>query len=257
MSVGERKPLSLVSKICFGLSGFLDMPWTVFGAYANIYLVEIAQLPPLFGTSVAFGGRALDAVCNFIVAPLIEKTDTRWGKIKPWLLGSLLLFAPMYTLVWYDPDVVLEGKLAWYLVLYILFTLAKTALAVSTRTYVMYLSPDSEDRDSATAYRGLFGLVSMIAGIAIHGQIVASYTKVQIGPCANGTNNPVNTTNSTMDHALLAEEKTGYLISAGVIAAITFVCILAPVVGTTEQRDNARGGGTLCTVGVRPSGADP
>ncbi|CAH1268968.1 MFSD2A [Branchiostoma lanceolatum] len=239
MPVEERKPLSVLSKICFGLSGLaLEIFLSVLGAYTNVFLVEIAQLPPLFGTSVVFGGRAMDAVFNFILGPLIDRTDTRWGKLKPWILGAGLLLVPVYILLWYVPDVGSEGKLAWYIVLSIFLVFAKTALAVSSRTYVMFLSPASQERDSATAYRGIFSLIGVSAGVAIHGQIVGAYSQAQIDPCAiSNDTGAANGTNGTMDNAFLAEEKTGYLVSAGVISVIVVACILAVVVGTTELRD--------------------
>ncbi|XP_019647148.1 PREDICTED: sodium-dependent lysophosphatidylcholine symporter 1-A-like [Branchiostoma belcheri] len=230
----ERKPLSVVSKLCYGLGGMaVDTFWTVLGAYTNIFLVEVAQLPPLFGTSVVFGGRAIDAACNFIIGPLINRTDTRWGKIKPWILGSGLLLMPIYILVWYVPEVGLEGKLAWYILLYVLLMFVKTALSISSRALVVFLSHNSQDRDSATVYRGLFVLLGIVAGMAIHGQIVALYEQAQFDPCTNST----NSTNSTMDNSSLAEVKTGYLISAGVIAGLTLVCVLGLLIGTTERKD--------------------
>ncbi|XP_066297327.1 sodium-dependent lysophosphatidylcholine symporter 1-like [Branchiostoma lanceolatum] len=180
----------------------------------------------------------MDAVCNFIILPLMDRTDTRWGKLKPWILGAGLLIAPVYILLWYVPDVGLEGKLVWYIVLNIVVIFSKTALVVSSRTYVMFLSPDSQERDSATAYRGLFGLIGILAGVTIHGQIVGAYSQAQIDPCAiSNETGTANSTNGTMDHASLAEEKTGYLISAGVISVIMFACVLAIIVGTTELRD--------------------
>ncbi|XP_078601205.1 sodium-dependent lysophosphatidylcholine symporter 1-like [Branchiostoma floridae x Branchiostoma japonicum] len=236
--VEERKPLSVVSKLCYGLGGMaVDIFWTVLGAYTNIFLVEVAQLPPLFGTSVVFGGRAIDAVCNFIIGPLIDRTDTRWGKIKPWILGSGLLLIPIYILVWYVPEVGLEGKLAWYILLYICLMFVKTALSISSRALVVFLSHDSQDRDSATVYRGLFVLMGIVAGMAIHGQIVASYEQAKFDPCTNKFDNSTNSTNITVDNTYLKEVKTGYLISAGIIAGLTFLCVLGVLIGTTERKD--------------------
>ncbi|XP_066272622.1 sodium-dependent lysophosphatidylcholine symporter 1-like [Branchiostoma lanceolatum] len=239
MPVEERKPLSVMSKICYGLGGLAtEIYWSVLGAYTNIFLVEIAQLPPLFGTSVVFGGRAMDAICNFILGPLIDRTETRWGKLKPWILGAGLLVAPVYILLWYVPDVGSEGKLVWYIVLSIILMFAKTALNVSSRTYVMFLSPDSLERDSATAYRGIFSFVGITAAVAIHGQIVGAYSQAQIDPCAiSNDTGTTNGTNGTMDNAFLAEVKTGYLVSAGVVSVIVVACVIAVVFGTTELRD--------------------
>ncbi|CAH1267144.1 MFSD2A [Branchiostoma lanceolatum] len=236
----ERKPLSVVSKLCYGLGGMaVDIFWTVLGAYTNIFLVKVAQLPPLFGTSVVFGGRTIDAACNFIIGPLIDRTDTQWGKIKPWILGSGLLLIPIYVLVWYVPDVGLEGKLVWYILLYVFLMFIKTALSISSRALVVFLSHDSQDRDSATVYRGLFVLLGIVAGITIHGQIVASYEQAKFDPCSNSSVS-TNSTNGTVDNIYLAEVKTGYLISSGIIASLTFVCILGVLIGTTERKATSK-----------------
>ncbi|CAH1266388.1 MFSD2A [Branchiostoma lanceolatum] len=148
-----RKPLSIVTKLCYGIGGIgPDLIWLVFGAYTSTFLVQVAQLPPLFATSVIFGSRAIDILCNFAFSPLIDRTNTRWGKAKPWIVASLLVITVTNALIWYVPDVGTDGKLVWYVLLYVLMKLAMSGFHIPYRTYVMFLTDDGSDRDSAVLY---------------------------------------------------------------------------------------------------------
>ncbi|CAH1266384.1 MFSD2A [Branchiostoma lanceolatum] len=235
------KPLSVVTKLCYGIGGIgPDLIWLVFGAYTSTFLVQVAQLPPLFATSVIFGSRAIDIFCNFAFSPLIDRTNTRWGKAKPWIVASLLIITVTNALIWYVPDVGTDGKLVWYVLLYVLMKLAMSGFHIPYRTYVMFLTDDGSDRDSAVLYRTGLALGGLVGGSGIHGQILALYRRSEYDACdminttyMYGANN----TNSSMDGASLAMTKNGYLISSAALCLVTLVGWLTVSFGTTERKD--------------------
>eukprot|EP00058_Branchiostoma_floridae_P009412 XP_002594900.1 hypothetical protein BRAFLDRAFT_110767 [Branchiostoma floridae] len=201
----SRKPLSVVAKLCYGIGGAgIEITWTVLGAYTSTFLVQVAQMPPLFATSIIFGSRVVDVFCNFILGPLIDRTNTRWGKAKPWIMVSQLIIAVMNALIWYVPDVGTDGKLAWYILLYTVMKIAMSGFSISHRTYLMFLSDDNSDRDSAVLYRSLVMVGGTVGGMALHGQILASYRRSDFDACDNNATYGANNTNSSMDDASLA-----------------------------------------------------
>ncbi|XP_066285740.1 sodium-dependent lysophosphatidylcholine symporter 1-like [Branchiostoma lanceolatum] len=236
-----RKPLSVVTKLCYGIGGIgPDLIWLVFGAYTSTFLVQVAQLPPLFATSVIFGSRAIDIFCNFAFSPLIDRTNTRWGKAKPWIVASLLIITVTNALIWYVPDVGTDGKLVWYVLLYVLMKLAMSGFHIPYRTYVMFLTDDGSDRDSAVLYRTGLALGGLVGGSAIHGQILALFRRSEYDACdmINTTYTyGANNTNSSMDVASLEMTKKGYLISSAALCLVTLVGWLTVSFGTTERKD--------------------
>eukprot|EP00058_Branchiostoma_floridae_P023999 XP_002609489.1 hypothetical protein BRAFLDRAFT_95583 [Branchiostoma floridae] len=194
------KPLSVVAKLCYAFGGVgNEIIFIVFGAYTSIFLVDVAQLPPLFATSIIFGSRVVDVLCNVFMGPLIDRTNTRWGKIKPWIVTSALVMTVTNALIWYVPDVGTGGKLAWYIILYIVMKLAWSGFVISYRTFVMFLSDDSSERDSAIQYRTIFTIGGTVVGMVMHGQILASFRRSEHDSCDNMTYSGNNSTNSSVD----------------------------------------------------------
>ncbi|XP_035677639.1 sodium-dependent lysophosphatidylcholine symporter 1-like [Branchiostoma floridae] len=236
-----RKPLSVVAKLCYGIGGAgIEITWAVLGAYTSTFLVQVAQMPPLFATSIIFGSRAVDVFCNFILGPLIDRTNTRWGKAKPWIMVSQLIIAVMNALIWYVPDVGTDGKLAWYILLYTVMKIAMSGFSISHRTYLMFLSDDNSDRDSAVLYRSLVMVGGTVGGMALHGQILASYRRSDFDACDNNATYGANNTNSSMDDASLAMTKNGYMISAAAVCLLVLIGLIATAFGTTERKDISR-----------------
>ncbi|XP_078595728.1 sodium-dependent lysophosphatidylcholine symporter 1-like isoform X2 [Branchiostoma floridae x Branchiostoma japonicum] len=235
-----RKPLSVVAKLCYGIGGVgVEIMWTVLGAYTSSFLVQVAEMPPLFATSIIFGSRAVDVFCNFILGPLIDRTNTRWGirKAKPWIVVTQLIITVTNALIWYVPDVGTGGKLAWYILLYTLLKLAMTGFHISSRTYVMFLSEDISDKDSAVLYRSVLTVGGLVGGMAMHGQILASYRRSGYDVCHSNATYGANNTNSSVDGVSMVMMKNGYLISSATVCIMILAGVLAIIFGTAERKD--------------------
>ncbi|XP_035676545.1 sodium-dependent lysophosphatidylcholine symporter 1-B-like isoform X1 [Branchiostoma floridae] len=200
-----------------------------------------------YATVVVFISRTWDVVSNLIAGRLISSTNTRFGRMKPWIFWSGILLIPVYFLSWYVPpnlpDVV---KMIYYLLLSSLFMFLQTANNVSYRTLVMYMSDDENARNRATLIRGAVELVAVVVGIALHGQIVAAYDTAPEKACrlANSTD---NSTNHRIDPEELEDvvsmqlsKKNGYLISAGAMCGMSLLATLIVTLGVKERRDMER-----------------
>ncbi|CAH1273304.1 MFSD2A [Branchiostoma lanceolatum] len=236
--VKTTKPLSVVTKLCYGFGGVgYDILWVIFGAYTSIFLVDVAQMPPLFATSIIFGSRVVDILCNVVMGPLIDRTSTRWGKTKPWIVVSTLFTTLTNALIWYVPDVGTNGRLAWYTIMYTVMVLAWSGFGISYRAILMFLSDDSSERDSVIMYRAMFNVGGVVVGMVMHGQILASYKRSEFDPCDNVTYRAnSSSTNSSVDGPSLEMTRTGYMISAATLCCLLLLSLSTIVLGTTERK---------------------
>ncbi|XP_066297328.1 sphingosine-1-phosphate transporter MFSD2B-like [Branchiostoma lanceolatum] len=139
-------------------------------------------------------------------------------------------------LIWYVPDVGTNGRLAWYIILYTVMVLAWSGFSISYRTFLMFLSDDSSERDSAIMYRSMVIIGGVVAGTAMHGQILASYRRSEYGHCDNVTYSANSSTNSSEDEPSLEMTRTGYMISSATLCCLLMLSLSAIVFGTTERK---------------------
>ena len=95
-----------------------------------------------FGLSLADAGllmlvtRIWDAVSDPMMGVIADRTHTRWGKYRPYLLWIAAPFAIAGILLFTTPDMGTTGKLVWAYVTYILMMTVYTAINVPIRGYV-------------------------------------------------------------------------------------------------------------------------
>jgi glycoside/pentoside/hexuronide:cation symporter, GPH family len=116
--------------------------------YTHTFGLSAAQAGTLFlvvGLGVAF--------LNPVMGMIADRTNTRWGKFRPWLLWSALPFGIIGVLTFTTPDISAGGKLiyAWttYILLRVIYTVNNVPYA--SITAVMTLDPD--ERTSIASYR--------------------------------------------------------------------------------------------------------
>ena len=116
--------------------------------YTHTFGLTPAQAGTLF-LVVGLGVACLNPVMGMIA----DRTNTRWGKFRPWLLWSALPFGIIGVLTFTTPDLSPAGKLiyAWttYILLRVIYTVNNVPYA--SITAVMTLDPD--ERTSIASYR--------------------------------------------------------------------------------------------------------
>ncbi|CAH1232137.1 MFSD2A [Branchiostoma lanceolatum] len=146
---------------------------------------------------------------------------------------------PFYMLEWYVPDVAPGGKIAYFVALYITESVLNSGVTLAHRTLVMHISDDSSDRESAIAFRSACGLIGMVVGVAVEGQIVVAFDGSLSGTC-NHSNGSVNRTGSNVTSTSplqTGRQEVGYLVAAGIICLLAL--IFATITLTTVRERTA------------------
>ena len=124
-----------------------------------------AQLSAI--TAIMVGARVFDALNDPIMGNIIERTRTRWGKFKPWILiGMFSTSAVIYATF----NVKLQGwSFVWFFgAMYFLYSIAYTMGDISYWGMIPALSSDGDARNTFTARTTLFaGIGGTAAGIFI------------------------------------------------------------------------------------------
>jgi GPH family glycoside/pentoside/hexuronide:cation symporter len=97
--------------------------------------------------------RGADAIFDPIVGALSDRTSTRWGKFRPWILWTSLPFGLVFWMVYRTPDAGPTAKLAYAAVTYILVMMLYSANNTPYSALTGVMTADDSQRTSISTYR--------------------------------------------------------------------------------------------------------
>ncbi|XP_077867935.1 sodium-dependent lysophosphatidylcholine symporter 1-like [Saccoglossus kowalevskii] len=237
--IDQDQLLKICPKCAYGIGG-IPYPLTanVVAFYISVFLLEVAQIRPAYASIVLFSGKAWDAITDPTIGILLDKSNTRFGKIKPWLVLSTPFAMVTYVMLWYVPDIDANIKMVYYLLCYCAFQTFLTCYHIPYVSMTMYLSNEQKDRDSATAYRMTCEVFGTVLGVVLQAQFLTlgSTDSNALDPCIGHEN---RTTLPTLSPEQQDPTEMAYLVAAAVLAGIFLLCCAVVTVFTKEMKDDA------------------
>ena len=160
--------LSLKEKIGYALGDTsANIAWRPLMSFLPIFYTDVFGLPIVTVSVLLLITRLSDGVTDIIMGTIADRTNTRWGKFRPWLLWTALPFGLFLALTFTTPDFKLTGKIIWAYVTYITFTLLYTANNVPYSALMGVMTSDLKQRNQLSSFRffGAYfgGVISMAA----------------------------------------------------------------------------------------------
>jgi glycoside/pentoside/hexuronide:cation symporter, GPH family len=171
------KRLSRLTKIIYGAGdiGF-SMTSTIIAAYFPIFLTDVVGIAPVIAAIAIFVGKSWDYVNDPIIGHISDRTRTRWGRRRPFLLFGALPFALIFTLMWWKPPFTSDTAMViFYAVIFVLYDAAATFVYMPYFALTPELTEDYDERTQLTGYRMFFsilgGLISFVLPMVIIGKM--------------------------------------------------------------------------------------
>ncbi len=140
--------------------------------FDNVMFYMMFFYTDVFGISAAFVGtlflaaRVLDAVTDPVMGMIADRTRSRWGQFRPYLLWGAVPFGVICTLTYITPDIGPTAKLVYASVTYVLLTLVFTAVNVPYCGLGDVITADPKQRMSLQSWRfvisGISGMLSTV-----------------------------------------------------------------------------------------------
>lgn len=127
--------------------------------------------------------RFADAVFDPVIGALSDRTQTRWGKFRPWVLSTAVPFGLIFWLVYVTPNVGPHGKLIYAYLTYTLVMMLYSANNTPYSALMAVMTPDSSERSSLASYRFVGALIGQFIIQALPLPLVA---KLGHGDSARG-----------------------------------------------------------------------
>ncbi|AGB29446.1 glycoside/pentoside/hexuronide transporter [Prevotella dentalis DSM 3688] len=148
---------TIKEKIGYGMGDMASsMFWKVFSYYLPIFYSDIFGLTLAQTASLMFVTRVWDAVSDPMMGVIADRTETRWGKYRPYLLWFAAPFAIAGVLLFTTPDLGQNGKLIWAYCTYILMMTVYTGINVPYASMLGVMTTDSYEKTVFSSYRMFF-----------------------------------------------------------------------------------------------------
>lgn len=146
--------LTFREKFAYGLgdtaSNFFFQAFNIFLAYyyTDVVGIKSAAVGTLLGTVPI-----LVATLNPVIGILADRTKSRWGKFRPWILWGALPYGVLGYVMFANPDFSPDGQLVFAYATYTLMLIAYAAINTPYSALMGVMSASSEDRTSLSTYR--------------------------------------------------------------------------------------------------------
>lgn len=157
--------------------------------FQTMVMFQLVFYTDTFGITAAAAGtllvvvRVWDAIFDPIMGVVADRTTTRWGKFRPWVLWTAVPFGIMGFLTFVTPDLNADGKLIYAYVTYIVLMMVYSANNLPYSALSGVMTGDPGERTSLSSYRFVF---AMIAQLVIQGLALPMVTYFGAGDSARG-----------------------------------------------------------------------
>jgi len=174
--------LSFGRKLAFGVGDLGPaLVASIQGFFLNAFLLDIAGIRPGAAGIIFLIVKIWDSVNDPIVGRLTDRTNTRWGRRRPWLLFGAVPFGLAWFLQWLVPDLSQTGLFWYYLIVALLLDTGFTAVNVPYAALTPELTHDYDERTSLNSFRFSFSILGGLAAIAVHSVLIDAFPSVTQG----------------------------------------------------------------------------
>jgi GPH family glycoside/pentoside/hexuronide:cation symporter len=202
--------ISVIEKIGYGFGdGASNLIWMIFIYYQLNFYTDVYGLAAAAAGTMLLVTRTWDIFVDVIIGMIADRTQTRWGKFRPFLLWMALPFGIVATLAFTTPPFGDTGKLISAYVTLTLLMLAYSAINVPYGALMGVISPDPQERTALSAYRFSFAQGA--------GFVVAMLAMPLVATLGQGN------------------ERTGYVLTVGLFSIVAVLMFLGTFATTRER----------------------
>ena len=154
MNAPNIHKLSFLEKAGYALGdGAANIAWRGVATFLFIFYTDVFGITPGAVGLLFLIARSSDGVSDVLMGIVGDRTNTKYGKFRPWILWSAIPLAATLSLLFTSPDLSDTGKMIYAYSTYIIFTLLYTANNIPYGALMAVMTGDDKERTSLGSFR--------------------------------------------------------------------------------------------------------
>ncbi|MBC2607273.1 glycoside-pentoside-hexuronide (GPH):cation symporter [Pelagicoccus albus] len=161
-------PSKWTQRVGYGSADFAcNLVWQMITLYLMFFYTDVMNLSPAQVGTLFLLTRVIDGVTDVLMGLLIDKTDTKWGKSRPYLLFGSIPFGVFAVLAFHVPEASPTGMLIYAYITYIGLSASYTLVNIPLTSILPSLTGDPQERTVLATTRIVFSFVgATVVGVA-------------------------------------------------------------------------------------------
>lgn len=161
--MGKKNGVKTKEKVFYGLGDLgNNIAYGAIGFYFVFFLTDVAGLTPAWAGYIFMIARMWNAVCDLVMGILSDKTKTKFGRRRPFLLFGAIPLAVGFAVLWTVPFDGTVQKIIFYTLIGILFNTLYSLVSIPYNALLPELSKDPEERTSISGFKMAFSFVGSL-----------------------------------------------------------------------------------------------
>lgn len=217
--------IGLREKIGYGFGDAASsMFWKIFGMYSLFFYTDVFGITAAAAGTMFLVARLWDSFFDVFVGIMSDRTKTRWGKYRPYLLWFAIPFAVMGVITFYTPDFGQTGKLIYAYVTYSLMMIVYSLINVPYASLLGSITSNPIERNALSSYRMSFAFIGSFVTFMLLQPLVDFYAG------HFGTETIIKTTENS-----ISTDPIGWVLGVGTIGVVCVILFLLCFNWTKER----------------------
>ncbi len=157
----QLQKVSVIEKIGYSLGDLsANLIFQTLMTFLAFFYTDVFKIPPAAASAVIFTGGMIGAFFNPVMGIIADRTHTRWGKFRPWILWTAIPFGIMALLAFSTPNFSQGGKIVYAMITYIFLVIVYSANNLPYAALSGVMTGDMAERNSISSYRFLAVMIA-------------------------------------------------------------------------------------------------
>lgn len=154
-------------KVAYGVGDLaVNLAFDSINFYMLWFMVTVAGINPSLAGLIFLIARVWDAVTDYFMGQISDRTKSRLGMRKPYIIFGAIPMGFLFMALWYVPPFESFGRFIYYLGIYLLFNTAYTVVSVPYGALMAQMTQDFNERTALASFRVAFSFVGSLLGAA-------------------------------------------------------------------------------------------